>query len=81
MLSLICSNVEAMMHGVSRFTLRGRHCTAIYSDGSKETAEIPEALAKPFADYVAYQMGDINTPCDAPNSFSLVAAIQSKRIA
>ena len=76
---LICSNVEAMMHGVYRFALNGRECMAFYTDGTRESAEIPEVLAKSFRDYHAY-LCEGGPACDAPNSFSLVSAIQSKRV-
>lgn len=80
-LILVCSNVEAMMHGVSRFYFsgrKGRECTAVYTDGTKESATIPEVLAVAMRNYYVYQCEN-GVPADAPNTFALVSAIQSKR--
>lgn len=77
-LVLACSVVESMMHGVVYFKFAGNQCTAHYTDGSTESAEIPQALSKAMQDYHNYQ-NENGPESDAPNSFALVSAIQSKR--
>ena len=77
---LACSAVEVMMHGVKWFTFTGSRCTAVYTDGTNETAEIPSALVNAQRDYFLYQNAD-GKACEAPNTFALVSAIQSKRVA
>jgi hypothetical protein len=73
--------IEAMMHGVVYFQLplkRGNKLTAVYSDGTKETAEVkPETAAKLRAYYRYANDGGPN--CECPSGFSLVSEIQSKR--
>ncbi len=75
---LVCSTIEAMMHGVAMFEFSGKKCTAVYTDGTREKAEIPETLCKAMRDYYAYQNENGST-CDAPNTFSLVSHIQAQR--
>ena len=76
--ALVCPVIETLMHGVQMFKFHGSKCTAVYTDGTEETARIPQALIKAMRDYNAYQ-NENGPACDAPNSFSLVSAIQSKR--
>lgn len=75
---LVCSGIETMMHGVAYFKFAGKNCTAVYSDRTEETAEIPEALRLSMRGYYAYQ-NENGPACDAPNTFALVSAIQDHR--
>jgi hypothetical protein len=75
---LVNPTVQAMMSGVAWFEFRGREVTAVYTDGTKEAAEVPEIFTKQMRDYHAYQ-NDNGPAADEPNAFALVSAIQSKR--
>ena len=73
-----------MMHGASLFQLpllRSNELTVVYTDGTRETAMIPAELAKQVRAYHAYQTDDKAPAVDAPNTFALVSAVQSKRVA
>lgn len=73
--------IEAMTHGVVYFSLplkRGCNLTAVYSDGTKETAEVKPETAQALRDYYAYANAD-GKKCECPSGFSLVSEIQSKR--
>lgn len=75
---LVCSTIECMMHGVKWFLFSGNECTSVYTDNTLETAVIPDYLTEAMRAYFAYQ-NDNGPACDAPNTFSLVSNIQSKR--
>jgi hypothetical protein len=73
--------IECAMHGVVYFSLplkRGRQLTAVYSDGTKETAEVKPETAQSLRDYHSYANAD-GKKCECPSGFSLVSEIQSKR--
>lgn len=80
---LVCSGIEAMMHGVKWFLFSGNECTAVYTDNTEETAGIPKSLRDAQRAYYAYQnengLAWPGLACEAPNTFSLVSSIQSKR--
>lgn len=80
MIILTQSPIHAMMHGVAWFELQaGRKCTAVYTDGTRETAEISKENADAIRAYHNYQSTDGSAPVAEPNGFSIVGDIQEKR--
>lgn len=73
--------IEAMMHGVAWYSLplkKGNVCTAVYTDGTKESAEIPSDLAEEVRAYYSYA-NEGGAICECPSGFRLVSAIHSNR--
>lgn len=75
---IACSRIEALMHGATHFRFTGKNATAVYSDGSQETAEISPEMASEVESYYNYKERG-GPPCDCPSTFSILAAIQSAR--
>jgi selenocysteine lyase/cysteine desulfurase len=75
---IACSVIESMMHGVAYFKFKGNQATAVYTDGTEETAPIPEDVKEAVQAYYRYQ-NENGPECDCPNTFSIVSAIQDNR--
>lgn len=69
---LAAGRMESIMSGCTAAFAAGDSVTLKYSDGSSETAECAET-AEAIRNYAK------DSRCDAPNFFSVVSAVQSKR--
>lgn len=70
-----------MMHGVAWFKLHPasqNFCTAVYTDGTEESAHISATLRGQFEAYHRYQESD-GPASEPPKSFALVSEIQAAR--
>lgn len=69
------------MHCVSYFLLPlkgGLKCTAVYTDGSRETGSVSKDMAEKIRAF--YRYANENAPyCECPSGFSIVGEIQSHR--
>jgi hypothetical protein len=73
------SRMDSTLTGVSHFRLplkSGNSCTAVYVDGSEDTAPIKPEQAAQIRAYSAYQDG--GAFAEAPNPFALLGEIQAK---
>ncbi len=82
---LVPPTIQALMSGACAAFASGDTVTLKYTDGTSETAECPEE-AELIRNHAKYQAGNIpfnKAGCAAPkepNFFSIVSAVQSKRI-
>ena len=78
MIVLACPTIEAMMHGVAYFTLKGKTLTAKYTDGSEESITAKAETVAHLQMYHAYQTAN-GPEVNNPNTFALVSEIQATR--